>query len=174
MGQKRRLVHGASNSTLRRGHEMSKSMNVDAVDPLVGAQSPLKFPGDLPLRIVRHAGADGDIPALRRQMFGNARRVRRNAGHFGPIIDAVYQQGRAAGRSIRIRGAFVRRQGYIAPLAVITAGTVRMMIHRSNQKLRRRMYSRSNSIHSSKPRLLRPEICQRQVNPGFTARRPSW
>ena len=34
-----------------------------------------------------------------------------------------------------------------------------------------RMYSRSNSIHSSKPTVERPLICQRQVRPGFIARR---
>src|SRR5258706_14545941 len=33
------------------------------------------------------------------------------------------------------------------------------------------MYSRSSSIHCSNERLLRPDTCQRQVNPGLTLKR---
>src|SRR5581483_8335992 len=57
-----------------------------------------------------------------------------------------------------------------APRPRSTVGIVFNRISRSNQKDQVRIYSRSSRTHSSKSRIsLRPEICHRQVMPGFTA-----
>ena len=51
------------------------------------------------------------------------------------------------------------------------AGMVRSRIMPSRPSDQRSMYSRSSCIHCSNERLLRPETCQRQVNPGLTLKR---
>src|SRR5262249_6863192 len=94
--------------------------------------------------------------------------------HAGEAVDGqIAQLAYGPDHRLSVRGAR-GRSAHVAPRPLSTAGTVFSRISRSSASDQCSMYSRSSSSHLENGSSLRPEICQRQVRPGFTLKRLRW
>jgi len=92
-------------------------------------------------------------------------------GFVEALLPSAYPRRKSAdtAASPSALALFIGLIPYFAPNPKRTAGIVWIRILRSSQTDQSSIYSRSKRTHSLKSLMeLRPLICQRQVNPGFT------